>query len=89
VSPTDGSALPTLDWTNPANVTNYAALGGPTLGQPAPSAQAPNPNVVIEYLGETAVPGDDQSAPSPTYRITVQATAADGTPSTMLQSIYH
>jgi Tfp pilus assembly protein PilX len=89
MSPSTGSYLTGLDWSVAANVTTYssAALNGPLLG--AAPAAVQTPNVVIEYLGGVALPGEDQANPPIAYRITVQAANADGTPgSSMLQSIY-
>jgi len=83
MSPTTGSVLPTINWTVPAQVTTYS---GPALS--AIPAAARTPKIVVEYMGGVALPGEDQANPPITYRVTVQAASADGTPSTMLQSIF-
>jgi type IV pilus assembly protein PilX len=83
MSQTTGSVLPTLNWQNPAQVTTYT---GPPLSAIPVAVQTPK--VVVEYLGGVALPGEDQSNPPIAYRVTVQAAGADGTPSSMLQSIY-
>jgi type IV pilus assembly protein PilX len=83
MSPTTGSVLPTINWNVPAQVTTYT---GPALTAIPTAVQAPK--IVIEYMGGVALPGEDQANPPITYRVTVQAASADGTPSTMLQSIY-
>jgi len=78
-----GSVLPTLNWLDPTKVTTYT---GPALS--AIPAAVQTPKIVVEYLGGVALPGEDQSNPPIAYRVTVQAAGADGTPSSMLQSIY-
>jgi type IV pilus assembly protein PilX len=83
MSPTTGSVLPTINWTVPAQVTTYT---GPPLTAIPTAVQTPK--IVVEYLGGVALPGEDQANPPITYRVTVQAASADGTPSAMLQSIY-
>jgi type IV pilus assembly protein PilX len=83
MSPSSGSVLPTLNWNNPSQVTTYT---GPALS--AIPAAVQTPKIVVEYLGGVALPGEDQSNPPIAYRVTVQAASADGTPSSMLQSIY-
>lgn len=83
MSPSTGSVLPTINWTVASQVTTYS---GPALT--AIPAAVQTPKIVVEYLGGVALPGEDQANPPITYRVTVQAAGADGTPSTMLQSIY-
>ena len=83
MSPTTGSAIPTLNWGVPANILPY---GGPILS--AVPAAAQTPRMVMELFGYGAVPGDNLSSPPPTYRVTVQGLNADGSPSVILQSIY-
>jgi type IV pilus assembly protein PilX len=83
MSPTTGSVLPTINWNVPAQVTTYT---GPALTAIPTAVQTPK--IVVEYLGGIAVSGEDQANPPITYRVTVQAASADGTPSTMLQSIF-
>jgi Tfp pilus assembly protein PilX len=83
MSPSTGSVLPTINWTVAAQVTTYS---GPPLTAIPTAVQTPK--IVVEYLGGVALPGEDQANPPITYRVTVQATGADGAPSTMLQSIY-
>jgi type IV pilus assembly protein PilX len=90
LSPSAGSAVPSLWWTNPVN---YAVYGTAPLATTAPAltslpTAAQTPKVVIEYMGAVAMPGDDMSNPPVTYRITVVAAGPDGTPGSMLQSIY-
>ncbi len=87
---TNGSPLTGMDWTNPANTLPYA---GPAMTN-MPST-VPAPKVVIENLPSVAVAGDDLSVTSlnPTsppvtvYRVTAQGIGADGTSTTMLQTI--
>jgi len=83
MSQNTGSVLPTLNWSNAANVTTYA--GPPLTSLPA---NVQTPKIVIEYLGGVALPGEDQANPPIAYRVTTQAASVEGTPSTMLQSIY-
>jgi type IV pilus assembly protein PilX len=83
MSPSTGSVLPTLNWNDPTKVTTYT---GPALSNIPAAVQTPK--IVVEYLGGVALPGEDQANPPIAYRVTVQAASADGTPSSMLQSIY-
>jgi type IV pilus assembly protein PilX len=87
------SQLPTLNWAIPANVASYTALNGPALTSPGIPAAVQNPNIVMEELPAVSAKGEaetsDPSAPPNMFRVTVQAANADGTPSVMLQSIFH
>jgi len=83
LSQSTGSALSTINWNNPAQWLTYT---GPALSN-VPAAVR-SPKVVIEYLGAVAMPGEDETNPPVTYRVTVQGMNADGTPSSLLQSIY-
>jgi type IV pilus assembly protein PilX len=74
------SQIPSLNWSAAANVATYS---GPALSAPEQS-----PKIAMEFIGQTAAPGDNLSGPPPTYRVTVQGLNADGTPSVLLQSIY-
>jgi type IV pilus assembly protein PilX len=85
-----GSPLTGMDWTNPVNTLPYA---GPAMtSMPATAA---TPKVVIENLPSVAVAGDDLSVtslnpaspPVTVYRVTAQGIGADGTSTTMLQTI--
>jgi Tfp pilus assembly protein PilX len=79
-----------MDWTNPASTLPYA---GPALAAIPAGAQAPK--VVIENLPSVAIAGDDisvsslnpASPPVTVYRVTAQGVGADGTSTTMLQTI--
>ena len=86
LSQTTGSLIPTLDFSNAANVQPYS--GPPLSSVPAGPVRAPK--IAIELVGFGAIPGDgltpDQEPA--TYRITVQGYDADGTPSVMLQEVY-
>jgi type IV pilus assembly protein PilX len=84
LSPQTGSLLPTINWNDAAQVAPYT---GPALTAMPAAVQAPK--IVVEYMGQLAGKGDDQANPPSMYRVTVQAASADGTPSIMLQSIYH
>ena len=86
----NGSPLTGMDWTNPANTLPYA---GPAMTSMPPTA--PAPKIVIENLPSVAVAGDDLSVtslnpaspPVTVYRVTAQGIGADGTSTTMLQTI--
>jgi type IV pilus assembly protein PilX len=86
----NGSPLTGMDWTNPANTLPYA---GPVMASMPATAAAPK--VVIENLPSVAVAGDDLSVtslnpaspPVTVYRVTAQGIGADGTSTTMLQTI--
>jgi len=84
LSPTTGSNVPGLNWSNPAQVLTYA---GPALAN-VPISAAQQPKFVIEQIQAVALPGEDIASPPPAFQITVQASGADGNPSTMLQSIF-
>lgn len=87
---TNGSPLTGMDWSIPANTMPYA---GPTMT--AMPASVPAPKVVIESLPSVAVAGDDLSVtslnpaspPVTVYRVTAQGIGADGSSTTMLQTI--
>jgi type IV pilus assembly protein PilX len=87
---TNGSPLTGMDWTNPVNTLPY---GGPPMA--SMPASVPAPKVVIENLPSVAVAGDDLSVtslnpaspPVTVYRVTAQGIGADGTSTTMLQTI--
>jgi type IV pilus assembly protein PilX len=90
VSPSSGSQVPASWWTVPAD---YAIYGSAPLTTTAPALSgiptpSQTPKVVIEFMGSVAMPGDDMSNPPVTYRVTAIGSAPDGTPSSMLQSIY-
>jgi type IV pilus assembly protein PilX len=86
----NGSPLTGMDWTNAANTLPYA---GPPMTSMPPSV--PAPKVVIENLPSVAVAGDDLSVtslnpaspPVTVYRVTAQGIGADGSSTTMLQTI--
>jgi type IV pilus assembly protein PilX len=86
----NGTPLTGMDWTVAANTLPY---GGPALGAVPAMSQAPK--IVIENLPSVAVAGDDisvtslnpASPPVTVYRVTAQGIGADGTSTTMLQSI--
>ncbi|HTC38873.1 MAG TPA: PilX N-terminal domain-containing pilus assembly protein [Steroidobacteraceae bacterium] len=86
----NGSPLTGMDWTNPANTLPY---GGPAMTSMPANAAAPK--VVIENLPSVAVAGDDLSVtslnpaspPVTVYRVTAQGIGADGSSTTMLQTI--
>lgn len=86
----NGSPLTGMDWTNAANTLPYA---GPAMTAMPPSV--PTPKAVIENLPSVAVAGDDisvaslnpASPPVTVYRVTALGTGADGTSTTMLQTI--
>ena len=86
----NGSPLTGMDWTVPANTLPYA---GPALA--SVPAMSQTPKIVIENLPSVAVAGDDisvtslnpASPPVTVYRVTAQGVGADGTSTTMLQSI--
>jgi type IV pilus assembly protein PilX len=86
----NGSPLTGMDWTNPANTLPYA---GPAMTSMPANAAAPK--VVIENLPSVAVAGDDLSVtslnpaspPVTVYRVTAQGIGADGSSTTMLQTI--
>jgi type IV pilus assembly protein PilX len=88
----NGSPLTGMDWTNPANTLPYTG-SGPALS--ALPAMSQTPKIVIENLPSVAVAGDDisvtslnpASPPVTVYRVTTQGVGADGTSTTMLQSI--
>jgi type IV pilus assembly protein PilX len=83
MSTSTGSVVPTINWTVASQVAAYT---GPPLTAIPAAVQAPK--IVVEYLGGVALPGEDQANPPIAYRVTVQAANAEGTPSSMLQSIY-
>jgi len=86
----NGSPLTGMDWTNAANTLPYA--GPPMTSMPT---SVPAPKVVIENLPSVAVAGDDLSVtslnpaspPVTVYRVTAQGIGADGSSTTMLQTI--
>lgn len=86
----NGSPLTGMDWTIPANTLPYA--GPPMTSMPA---TVPAPKAVIENLPSVATIGDDLSVtslnpaspPVTVYRVTAQGIGADGTSTTMLQTI--
>lgn len=86
----NGSPLTGMDWKNPANTLPYA---GPAMTSMPANAAAPK--VVIENLPSVAVAGDDLSVtslnpaspPVTVYRVTAQGIGADGSSTTMLQTI--
>jgi type IV pilus assembly protein PilX len=84
-----GSPLTGMNWNAPAATLPYA---GPPLTSLPAASQAPK--IVIEDMPPVAVAGEDISmtalnSPTPVavYRVTAQGVGADGTSTTMLQSI--
>jgi type IV pilus assembly protein PilX len=84
-----GSPLTGMDWTVPANTMPYA---GPALTNLPAASQAPK--IVIENLNPVAgagqniqVVGLNGPPPVTVFRITAQGVGADGTSTTMLQTI--
>jgi type IV pilus assembly protein PilX len=84
-----GSPLTGMNWNSPTATLPYA---GPALASLPAASQTPK--IVVEDMPPVAVAGDDISmasinAPSPVtvYRITALGVGADGTSTTMLQSI--
>ena len=80
-----------VTWSAPATVMTYA---GPALTSLPAAAQSPE--LVIELLPAVSGKGGNlavtsltgNSAPATVYRLTAQGVGADGTSTTMLQSIY-
>ena len=83
----NGSVVPQLDWSSPAQVLSYA---GPPLSA-APSVTVPAPKYVIESLPPVVTKGNqlNGSKARPVYRVTVQAVGADQTSTATIQSIVH
>jgi type IV pilus assembly protein PilX len=86
---TQGSPLTGMDWTVAANTLTYP---GPALTNLPPASQTPR--VVIENLNPVAgagqniqVVGLNGGPPVTVYRVTAQGVGADGTSTTMLQTI--
>jgi type IV pilus assembly protein PilX len=81
----NGSVVPTLTWTNPAQVLTYT---GPAL---AAVPTVPAPKYVIEMLPAVVTKGNqlNGSMARPVYRVTVYAVGADQTSTTIVQSIVH
>jgi type IV pilus assembly protein PilX len=87
ISGSTGSPLPTATLsTYMSTLANVLTYNGPALT--LVPANVGTPHIAIEVVGNGAVPGDPLPNPPPVYRITVQATDADGKPSTVLQEIY-
>jgi type IV pilus assembly protein PilX len=86
----NGSPLTGMDWSLP---TSYLPYTGPAMANAPPTE--PAPKIVIENLPSVAVAGDDisvsslnpASPPVTVYRVTAVGTGADGTSTTMLQTI--
>jgi type IV pilus assembly protein PilX len=91
--PVDGSLpiskmTPAFAWNVAANVLAYS---GPAMTNAPLVAQSPK--IVIEEMPSVTGVGEtensDPTAPPNMFRVTVQAANADGTPSVILQSIFH
>ena len=86
---TAGSVVPTINWQ-----TQAIAYAGPNLS--AIQSNARNPVYIVESLPPVAIPGDSigqvqyaaPTTPVAVYRITAVGQGADGTSTTMLQSIF-
>ncbi len=98
LTPSAGSVVPTLSWSTAGAAITYSPTD-PLNPMPALSAlpaAAQSPQYVIENLPAVAMPGDSigqvqyaaPTSPVTVYRVTANATGADNSTTTQLQSIF-
>jgi type IV pilus assembly protein PilX len=91
-----GSVLQGLNWSAPGAAITYPDPANPMPALTSLPAAAQSPKYVIENLPAVAMPGDsiDQVqyaapvSPVTVYRVTANATGADSSSTTILQSIF-
>jgi type IV pilus assembly protein PilX len=99
LNPATGSVLqgpPALNWSTPGAAITYPDPANPMPPLTALPAAAQSPKYIIENLPAVAMPGDSINqeqyaapvSPVTVYRVTANATGADSSSTTILQSIF-
>jgi type IV pilus assembly protein PilX len=96
LNPATGSVVPGFNWSTPGAAITYPDPANPMPALTALPAAAQSPKYIIENLPAVAMPGDSIEqqqyaapvSPVTVYRVTANATGADSSSTTILQSIF-